>query len=178
MIGKFIAKVKEIGISKTQANLPQVIANFTCYYEEGEGDAKKTKTFEKIAFMSLKGDAAPITLQTLSILGYKFEVKDLSDIAAGKGVDFNKEVEVVIKEDTYNNKTTEKIVGVYEVGAAGFQAMKPNEAVALLGGLDISGTVLAFMQTKGIKPGGGATTPANKLAADQNADGTKKELPF
>jgi hypothetical protein len=178
MIGKFLARVKEIGISKTKAGLPQVVANFTCFYEEGEGDKKETKKFEKVGFFSLKGEAAPITLQTLVILGYKFTVNDLSDIAAGSGVDFSKEIEIVIADNTYDGKTTEQIKGVYEVGTAGFQSMKPNEAVALMKGLDISGTVLSFMQTKGITKGGGETTPASKTTADQNPDGTAKKLPF
>lgn len=175
MIGKFIAKVKEIGIGKTKAGLPQVAANFVCYYEENGTQ----KTFEKVGFFSLKGDASPITLQTLLIMGYKFEVNDLSDIAAGKGVDFNKEIEIVIKENTFEGKTNEQIAGVYEVGGAGFQSMKPNEAVALLKGLDIGGTVMAFMQSKGIQKGGAQGTPVPQgTFADENKDGTKKPLPF
>jgi hypothetical protein len=158
MIGKFIAKVKEIGISKTKAGLPQVAVNFVCHYEENG----TPKTFEKVGFFSLKGEAAAITLQSLGIMGYKFTVNDLSDIANGSGVDLNKEIEIVIKENTFEGKTTEQVSGVYEVGTAGFQRMNPNEAVALLKGVDVAGTVVSFMQNKGIKAGGEKTAPAEK----------------
>jgi hypothetical protein len=169
MIGKFIAKCKEIGISKTKGGLPQVAANFICHTEDG-------KTFEKIGFFSLKGDASPITLQTLVILGYKFSVNDLSDIANGGGIDFNKEIEIVIKENTYEGKTTEQISGVYEVGAAGFSKMQAGEAVQLLKGLDISAAVMNFMQTKGIKSGGEKTTP--KVDAPHAGEAGGKPIPF
>lgn len=148
MLGNFIAKVKEIGISESKAGLPQVAAVFICHYKEGDQE----KTFEKTWFGSLKDAAAPITLQTLVILGYKFEVKDLSDIAAGKGVDFSKEVEVSIKENNYGDKITEQISGIFEVGQAGFKKLKPEDAVTKLKGVNISGAVMSFMETKGIKP--------------------------
>lgn len=176
MIGKFIAKVKEIGISKSKGGLPQIVANLVCHYED---ENKVAKTFEKLWFGSLKGDASPITLQTLAIAGYKFTVNDLSDIASGTGIDFNKELEVVIAENTYEGKTTEQIKGIYEVGSAGFQKMNPSEAVTLLKGLDISGTVMNFMQTKGIQKGGAQGEPAKpKEFADTTASGTAKPLPF
>jgi hypothetical protein len=175
MIGKFIAKAKEVGISKTTAGLPQVVVNFGCY--PGEEDIKNgAKPFEKTWFGSLKGDASPITLQTLAILGYKFTVNDLSDIANGQGLDFNKEVEVVIDENEYNGKKSERIKGVFEVGSAGFSKMNPQEAVTLLKGLDISGTVMNFMQTKGIVAGGAKTTPVTPGPAAGEPGG--KPAPF
>ena len=176
MIGKFIAKVKEVGIAKTKDGLPQVVFNFTCFYEDED---KLAKTFEKTHFSSLKGGAAPITLETLKVLGYTFSVNDLSDIANGLGLDFTKEVEIVIAEHTWDNKTSERVTGVFEVGSAGFSKINPAEAVTLLKGLDISGTVMNFMQTKGIQKGGAQGTPAPaKEFADVSANGTAKALPF
>jgi hypothetical protein len=159
MIGKFLSKVKEIGISKTKDNLPQVVATIVCH-PSIEDAATGAKPFEKVWYGSLKGQAAPITLQTLMVMGYKFSVPDLSDIANGTGVDFNKEFECVIEDHTWEGKTSERIKGIFEVGAAGFAKLNPVEAVNLMKGVDINGTVMSFMNTKGIKPGGAMGTPA------------------
>lgn len=162
-IGKWVAKVKDVGISLTKQNLPQIAATLTCTPDKESGKAP----FDFVFFGSLKGGASPITLNALRVMGYTFSVNDLSDIASGHGLDFNKEFEVVIEENTYEGKTSERIKYIGEIGAARVEKLDPTEAVQLMKGLDISGTVMSFMQDKGIKAGGASTAPTKKnFAAD------------
>ena len=170
MIGKFIAKVLEVGVSATKDGAPQIVANIRCFPSEADAN-QGIKPFEKIFYGSLKPAAFEITMRSLQVMGYAFTVTDLSDIAAGTGLDFNKEFEVVIDTDTYNGKTTERIKGIYEIGAAGFSTMNAGDAVQLLKGVEVQGSVLGFMQSKGIMP---ATKKAGAPGLDTSAKATGK----
>lgn len=163
MIGKFPCHVLEIGIGKTTKSEAQVVVNIE-YFPKGydkDGKVIADQKLTKTMFMSLKGGALPISLETLHRMGYKFEVSDMSDLADGKGVDFDKLLEVTIQEDTYEGKTTEKITGIWEPGQSAFNKLAKDEAMGVLVNSNISASVLQFMQDKNIKsptPAGAGTT--------------------
>lgn len=119
------AKAVKIGVSETKAGKPQVAV-----------DLVDEKNRQWSWFGSLnEGKARDITISTLKILGFSGK---LSDLASGKGIDFNKEIQITI-DDRFNedrSKSYRGVTWINELGR-GAQVLAEADAVLKLAGLGL-----------------------------------------
>lgn len=112
------ANVKSIGIGETKAGLPNVVVNLI-----------DEQSREWTWFGSLKeGKAQEITINTLKVLDFNGKLEDL---ARGKGIDFNKEIQLTI-DDKWNEDKTKSYRGVMWINDLNKGAKLLAEADALL----------------------------------------------
>lgn len=131
--GRWPGRVKDYGISETQAGDPQVFIQFAVDGPEGE----ETMTW----FGSLKeGKAQEITLKAVLAAGFQGkDVTELVDGTDGGAIPLETEVSLVVEDDTYEGKTRQRIKWVNKPGSGGVQRADATSAKAKLAKLGLAG---------------------------------------
>lgn len=165
MIGKFKAKLKEIGIAKTKkTGMPQVACVISIFptveqIENAQAEGiPNAGDFELPYYMQLVSERVDITFDILKTMGFKIDVETiLPNIANGTGWDKNKEFEVDVISEEYDGKFREVIKSVFEIGSSSIRKLPANEALILMKGLNIKETVASYLS--GAKPAGEKLPP-------------------
>jgi len=124
-----LAKIKNYGISMTKENLPQVSIDFEC----ADG---KSRTWRG----SLKSEASrAITFKALDVCGFKGDDPGLLAAGLETGLlDTQIDVDLTIANETYNEKTFEKIKWINAVGGHGFKnALSKEDAAKVFNGMNL-----------------------------------------
>jgi len=144
------ATVKTIGIGETKAGLPSVVVNMV-------DDQGRDWTW----FGSLKeGKAREITISALKVLDFNGK---LSDLANGKGIDFTKEFQITIDDETRDDgKTFRRVKWINDL----------NKGAKLLAEAD------ALLKLSGMGLEADFASAFNKTINAEGANPSTDELPF
>lgn len=156
MIGVFTAKLKEIGVSKSKAGNPMIAAIITCFptveqIEKAQAEGvTNVDPFDLSYYAQLSGEHVDKTFDALSCFGFEIDPKTLEmQLACGTGWDTSKEFQVTVEAEEYNGKMRDRIKYVNEIGSASIKKLEPKEATILMKGLDVTGSLMAYIQNKG-----------------------------
>jgi hypothetical protein len=144
MPGEYTGKVTDYGISETKAGMPQVFIKFT-FNENG-----KSLTW----FGGLSSDKA-LDFSGKNLIRCGFRGTDLTVLANGvaaNALNTNKDLQLVVENETYEGKTRTKIKFINEIG--GVQSkLDVAGAVQKLAGLNIAGRMIQLQQEMGANNG-------------------------
>jgi hypothetical protein len=156
--GSYPAKIVDFGIMKGKNGLPSAAVMFEFALPEGGTDRITW-------FGSFNGGAREFTIEALIRMG--FTGKNGSELNKGNGsgiLDQTKEFSIVLKNDTYQEKTRTKVAFVNLPGGSGFsEKMQDGEASVLMGGLNLEAD---FMQARK-HVGKAAPEPAKQQAMSE-----------
>jgi len=154
--GSFKARVLDYGLTVTRAGDPQAGVMFK--FKDHDGD-----THDITWFGSFKEKAKPFTCASLVTLGFTGD--DPAVIADGpksNALKLDKTVEIVVKFEEYNNKTTARVAFINECGMNRFQnTMKKAEANLKFDGMNL-GAEFASAREKLRTEGGPNGVDANE----------------
>lgn len=138
--GTYVASVIEAGIAKSKNGTPQAVIQFS-YDDDG--------TPRKITgYFALTEKAIDHTVDKLFNAGFRGKsISNLGDPASWTG----RQCEIVLNEETYENKKVLRVSYVNEPGANKFNFIPPTQVQAELGHLDV--VLGAFAAKKNIKLG-------------------------
>lgn len=136
------AKIKDYGFTQKEGKTPSVMVQFEF---EDEGRTKEISWFG-----SFNGGARKYTVDTLvKVLGY--EGTDGSDIAAGSGskvLKEDREYDLVIDDNTYNNVTRSQVKFINIAGQTRqVEKLAKDKAPTIIGGMNLAGDFLSVKST-------------------------------
>lgn len=162
MIGKFLAKIKDYGVSKTKNGNPQVFVQFEFEAEQ----ATKTLTW----YGSFVGGAKDITLKTLITMGLSPQnfnnlIAFNNGVASGM-LNLEKPLEIDVQEEPKFDepgKMVTRIAWVNDPENPGYTVKKLNEAenAQLMGGMNFEGDLVKLYGEMGFGNGQSMNTAAN-----------------
>lgn len=137
--GTYKAKLIDYGISETKKGDPSILLKFI------------TETGDEIShFLYLTPKAQPYTTKNLMVFGYKGQALErIADGPDGGLLDTDKDIELVLENEDYNDKTYLRVKWINEIGGGGFKKLAKAEATTKLKGVDLSAHVKEIQQELG-----------------------------
>lgn len=141
--GYFNARVSNYSITTTKdGSKPQAQIQFK--WKDSDGDDHTKSWYGSFA----NDQAKEITAKTFTVCGFKGNsLEPIRQGAETKALDMENEVQIVIKPDTFNEKTTLKIKYVNPL----IQRISKEQGVKLLSGLNMDGFFMKARQDLGVK---------------------------
>lgn len=163
MIGNFLGKITDYGISETKSNKPQVFVKFTFPFEQG--------TSSLTWFSGFVGGQKDITLKALLDMGFA-PGSQLMALAQGpmSGLlnmdkDLSLDVQEEMKQDGSGMRTLIQWVNDPARSGGGVKTVDENKAGQMLGGMDFEGDLVRLAGEMGINP---AQNGGQNLGQNQN----------
>lgn len=165
--GSYEAKVIDFGIMKSKNGSPMAAVMFE--YKIPTGGTERITWFG-----SFNGGAREFTVETLIRLG--FVGKNGAELNKGNGsgvLNQEKTFEVVLKNETYMDKTRTKVAFVNLPGGSAFkEKMADGDAAVLMGGMNLEAD---FMQARAHV---GKVAPAQTTAPAMQQQMSEEDIPW